>query len=64
MYLLDRCVHEGIVQRNRQDTVEDGRQANIPDFVFASIVFNNQLSFITNTTDLNDEINDLILIQF
>ena len=63
-YLLDRSVHEGVMQRNRQDTVEDGRQANIPDFVFASIVFNNQLSLITNTADLNDEINDLILIQF
>ena len=55
-YLLDRCVHEGVVQRNRQDTVEDVRQTNVSDFVFASIVFNNQLSLVTNTADLNDEI--------
>lgn len=43
------------MQRNRQDSVEDVRQTNVPDFVFASVVFNNQLSFITNTADLNDE---------
>ena len=54
-YLLDRSVHEGVVQRNRQDTVEDVRQTNVSDFVFASIVLNNQLSLVTNTADLNDE---------
>ena len=43
------------MQRNGQDTVEDVRQTNVSDLVFASIVFNNQLSFITNTADLNDE---------
>ena len=53
--LLDRSVHEGVMQRNGQDSVEDVRQTNVPDFVFASVVFNNQLSFTTNTADLNDE---------
>ena len=55
-YLLDRSVHDGVVQRNWQNSVENVRQTNIPDFVLASVVFNNQLSFITNTADLNDEI--------
>ena len=54
-YLLDRSVHEGVVQRNWQNSVEDVRQTNVSDFVFASIVFNNQLSLVTNTADLNDE---------
>ena len=44
--------HEGSSHRDRENTLEESGQTNVPDFVSASIEFNDQLSFITNTADL------------
>ena len=46
--------HERGSQRDGENTLEEDGDANVPDFIFASIVLNNQLSFSTNTTDLLD----------
>ena len=44
--------HERSSQRDRENTLEEDGQTNVPDFVSASIEFNDQLSFITKTADL------------
>ena len=46
--------HERGSQRDGENTLEEDGDANVPDFISASIVLNNQLSFSTNMTDLLD----------
>merc|ERR1719315_950221 len=43
---------EGGSQRDGENTLQESGQTNVPDLVSSSIVFNDQLSLITNTVDL------------
>merc|ERR1719315_606900 len=45
---------EGGSQRDGENTLKEGGQTNVPDLVSSSIVFNDKLSFITNTVDLGN----------
>merc|ERR1719315_505977 len=45
---------EGGSQRDGENTLKEGGQTNVPDLVSSSIVFNDQLSLITNTVDLSN----------